>query len=98
MKIFLSSCSVNEDNEEEYALNAKVITYFCFPTLNKAIALRDGDILIFNPLTNHCCSKKVKNISNDVHIYSLYLKSKHVSLNDNSIQLTSLQKKHVKDM
>ena len=92
---FLSSCSVNEDNGEDYNMKSKVITYFCFPTLNKAIALRDGDILIFNPLTIHCCSKKVMTISNDVHIYSMYLKSKHVSLNDNATELTTLQKQYL---
>ena len=86
---FLSVCSVKEGNENSYDINSQVITYFCFPTLNKAVCLRDGDILVFNPLTYHCCSKKNKTIKNDVHIYSLYLKSKHVSLNDNSIQLSS---------
>ena len=88
---FLSSCSINEDSNKDYELHSKVITYFCFPTLRKAISLRDGDILIFNPLTYHCCSKKRKEVTNNVHIYSLYLKSKHVSLNDNSAGLTELQ-------
>ena len=86
---FLSACSVNEDNGKRYELNSRVITNFCFPTLKKTVCLRDGDILIFNPLTYHCCSKKEQNVLNDVHIYSLYLKSKHVSLNDNSIELPS---------
>ena len=89
---FLSSCSVNEESKKEYELHSNVITYFCFPTLRKAIALRDGDILIFNPLTYHCCSKKNDCITNNVHIYSLYLKSKHVSQNDNSKILTEFQR------
>ena len=79
-------------------MKTKIITYFYFPTLKKAISLRDGDILIFNPLTYHCCSKKRKDIKHNVHIYSLYLKSKHVSLNDNSVGLTQLQKYHMKAM
>ena len=95
MKTFLSSCSVHEDDNSEYKMSSRILTYFCFPSLNKAIALRDGDILIFNPLTIHCCSKKIADIRNDVHIHSLYLKSKHVSLNDNGIKLSSLQQEYL---
>ena len=93
---FLSACSVNENNKEHsYKMQSEILTYFCFPTLNTAISLRDGDILLFNPLTYHCCSRKRYAVSNDVHIYSLYLKSKHVSLNKNATELTNLQKEYL---
>ena len=96
---FLSACSINEDdNEDEYKKQSKVCTYFCFPTLKKAVSMRDGDILLFNPLTYHCCSKKKDGVKNDLHIYSLYLKSKQVSLNDNSIQLTPKQQGYLSNL
>ena len=52
---FLLACSVNENNKEHnYKIESEIVTYFCFPTLNTAISMRDGDVLLFHPLTHHC--------------------------------------------
>jgi hypothetical protein len=35
-----------------------IICYFCFPTLNLAVPLREGDVLLFNALVPHCVSSR----------------------------------------
>ena len=73
--------SVTEDN---------IIVYFCFPWLGMAVALRPGDILIFNPLEPHAVSSHVKK-GYEVLALSMYLKTAIVGLNDNTIELTTIQ-------
>ena len=73
--------SVTEDN---------IIVYFCFPRLGMAVALRPGDILIFNPLEPHAVSSRVKK-GDEVLVLSMYLKTAIVGLNDNTIELTAVQ-------
>ena len=34
-----------------YEMSQEIAVYFCFPTCGKAIGLRPGDILLFNPLS-----------------------------------------------
>ena len=64
--------------------------YFCFPRLGMAVALRPGDILIFNPLEPHAVSSRVKK-GDEVLVLSMYLKTAIVGLNDNTIELTAVQ-------
>ena len=77
---------VAEAEEGEYKLESDVVTHFCFPTHGLAVALRNGDMLLFNPCVPHCCSKQEKKYENvDVYMNSFYLKTNVVGLNDNRI-------------
>ena len=67
-----------------------ILAYFCFPTLGVAIPLRAGDQFIFNPCVPHMVSSRCHN-EIDIVVVSLYLKSKVVGLNDNSVPLTPEQ-------
>ena len=71
----------------------EIAQYFCFPTCGYAVALRPGDVLVFNPHVHHCLSKKSPQYAGKrVHVSSLYTKTKHVTGNDKSIELTEKQK------
>ena len=81
---FWSATSVITD--QQFQLNDEVHNFFCFPNHGVAVALRPGDILIFNPQVTHCVSSQ--KTSRDVICLSLYLKTAIVGKNDNSLQLT----------
>ena len=88
MKIFFSVFQCVVDDEKDcYEIESPVIQHFCFPSFGKAIAIRNGDVLLFNPTVYHCLSKKESLFLNlNVFVNSFYLKSKIVGLNDNSIE------------
>ena len=69
--------------------------YFCFPRLGIAVALRPGDLLIFNPLEPHAISSRCNN-DDQIFCISMYMKSAIVGLNDNSIELTPMQELIIK--
>ena len=75
MKIFLSTLQVIVDNaENEYKLDSPIVHHFCFLEAGRAVAMRNGDILLFNPTKYHCMSKKEKIVdNNDVYVNSFYL-------------------------
>jgi hypothetical protein len=77
-------------DEDGYGFNDRIIAYFCFPRLGIAVALRAGDVLIFNPSEPHAVSSRCDE-NDDVHCVSMYLKTAVVSLNDNSIPITNQQ-------
>ena len=60
-----------------------IVCYFCFPRIGCAVALRPGDILMFNPQEPHCISSRC-NSDDQVYCISCYLKTRVVGLNDNS--------------
>jgi hypothetical protein len=67
---FLSCLSADVSAKKD-----EVIYYFCFPEYKIAVPLRSGDVIVFNPLTLHCCS----NSSNaDNFIWSAYVSEKTV--------------------
>ena len=70
--------------------DSEILNYFCFPEYGYAVALRHGDILLFNPLVEHCDSSK--RVDHDVFCCSLYVKSKLVGGNNNTEELTMDQK------
>jgi hypothetical protein len=75
-------------NVDKYDLDAEVCNLFTFAEQGIAVALRPGDMLIFNPLYHHCLSSRTSFYeSNDVFCLSLYLKTAVVGQNDNSIPL-----------
>jgi hypothetical protein len=72
-------------------LDDDVALYFTFPTLGLAIALRPGDILVFNPAVYHSVSSR-RNPNQDVWCTSLYTKNAVVGGNDNSQEISQIQK------
>jgi hypothetical protein len=82
-------------DDDGYGFNDRIIAYFCFPRLGIAVALRAGDILIFNPSEPHAVSSRTDQ-NDDVYCVSMYLKTAVVSLNDNSIPITNQQKHYLR--
>jgi hypothetical protein len=68
----------------------RVVAYFCFPRLGIAVALRPGDLLIFNALEPHAISSRCHK-SDKLLCVSMYLKTAVVGLNNNDIKLTEKQ-------
>ena len=75
----------------EYKSKMPVCQYFCFPQFGLAIAIRPGDILLFNPNIYHCLSMKTENYKTDVHVTSAYMKTAHAGDNNNRKELTDIQ-------
>ena len=72
---------------DRYKMEAEVSNYFTFAEEGIAVALRPGDMLLFNPLYHHCLSSRTSNYKNkDVFCLSLYLKTAVVGGNDNSVR------------
>lgn len=70
---------------DNYDMDAEVSNYFAFPEQGIAVALRPGDMLIFNPRYQHCLSSRSSCYKNkDVFCLSMYLKTAVVGGNDNS--------------
>ncbi|KAI2495244.1 hypothetical protein MHU86_19298 [Fragilaria crotonensis] len=61
---------------DRYSMDADVSNYFTFAEQGIAVALRPGDMLIFNPLYHHCLSSRTSAFQSvDVFCLSLYLKT-----------------------
>ena len=75
-------------------LDDVVVAYFCFPRLGIAVALRPGDVLIFNPREPHVVSSCSRD-SDKILCLSTYLKTAIVGLNDTAIPLTTEQERCV---
>lgn len=67
---------------EAPSLNNPIVLYMCFPTLNTAVGLRNGDLLMFNPLIPHCVSTRCDS-GTEVYCVSMYMKSLLVGGSDN---------------
>jgi hypothetical protein len=90
----LTTASIMALKEEidQYEMNADVSNYFVFAEQGIAVALRPGDILIFNPKYHHCASSRTSAYENkDVFSMSLYLKSAIVGKNNNNMPLTDTE-------
>ena len=76
-----------QDNDQ-YMMDAAICNYFTFAEQGIAVALRPGDMLIFNPLYHHCLSSRTARYENDdVFCLSLYLKTAVVGQNDNRLPM-----------
>ena len=72
------------EDVDKYRLDAEVSSYFAFPEQGITVALRPGDMLIFNPPYQHCVSSRSSAFENkDVFCLSLYLKMAIIGGNDN---------------
>lgn len=75
-----------DESTGNYRLDCKPIGYFCFPDQGTSVALRPGDILIFNAQKyNHCNSSPVpiNCVEQPVYNISLYLKTAVMAGNSN---------------
>ena len=85
----LFTVMVDDDEKEEstqVCTNSKppIVNHFVFPTFGVAVALQNGDILIFNTQYHHCCAHKGKAyLEKDVFLSSHYLKTAVTGGNDN---------------
>ena len=66
--------------------NAPISNYFCFPQQGVSVALRPGDLLLFNPHVYHSVSSR--STKNDVYCISFYMKIAYIGGNDNKQQLS----------
>jgi hypothetical protein len=81
------------DDIDKYRLDTEISNYFVFPEQGVLVALRPGDILIFNPLYQHCISSRSSAFENkDVFCLSLYLKTAIIGGNDNQKKLQQERK------
>ena len=67
---------------EPPVLDGCIVCYMCFPTLGIAVALRNGDLLLFNPLIPHCVSTRCNGVK-EAYCVSMYMKSLLVGGADN---------------
>ena len=73
--------------------DSEILKYFTFST-GVSVGLRSGDILLFNPLIEHCISSNTDTCKqSDVYCSSFYFKSMVLGLNDNRIPFEEDQKK-----
>jgi hypothetical protein len=78
----------------DYSLDEPITQYFVFPEFGLSVALRPGDILLFNPLYYHSISSRAEaSLKNDSYCLSYYLKTAVVGGNDNSLKLTDVETK-----
>ena len=74
--------------EQYYTMNDHIVQYFCFPTYAFCVAMKPGDVIIFNPNIYYCLSKKTQYYENiDVYPAIMYMKASQLGRNNNSIPL-----------
>jgi ectoine hydroxylase-related dioxygenase (phytanoyl-CoA dioxygenase family) len=84
----MASAHALREDVDQYKMDADVSNYFFFAEQGITVALRPGDMLIFNPKYHHCLSSRTSAYENeDVFSLSLYLKSAAVGKNNNTIPL-----------
>ena len=81
---------IDASKKETFQWDAAICCFFTFPELGFAVALRPGDILVFNPTTYHCISSRA-NPNQHIWCTTLYLKNAVVGGNNNSLPLTATQ-------
>jgi hypothetical protein len=78
-----------QEHIDRYSMETQVCNYFTFPEQGIAVALRPSDMLLFNPLYQHCLSSRTSFYENkDEFCLSLYLKTAIFGKNDNTLPLT----------
>jgi hypothetical protein len=83
--------NLEADKSKLFSLDNAVTSYFTFPTLGFAVALRPGDVLYFNPTIYHSVLSRCDPQKN-IWCTSLYTKNTVVGGNDSSVTLDFYQK------
>ena len=79
---------IEQNTKSYYRPNSKICKYFTFNN-GSSVAMRSGDILVFNPTIPHCVSSTTDDYSDDkVFCVSHYFKSLIAGRNDNTIKFT----------
>jgi hypothetical protein len=78
----MSVVQAHIDNHD-YQVDDRIICYFAFPRIGRAVALRPGDFLLFNPQEPHAISSRCC-AGDEVFCISSYLKTGVAGGNDNS--------------
>ncbi len=78
----MSIVQAHIDNHD-YQVDDRILCYFAFLRNGTAVALWPGDFLLFNPRELHSISSRCK-LGDTIFCISYYLKTRVVSLNDNS--------------
>ena len=79
----------SQNGSSSYDMSCKVAKYFTFDD-GESVALRSGDILVFNPTIPHCVSSTTNEYQNDkVFCISHYFKSLIAGRNNNLIEFVS---------
>ena len=81
-----------ETNGAPFTDNDDICLYFTFPDLGYSIALRPGDILIFNPQKYHSVSSRC-DPTKPIWCTSLYLKNAVVGGNNNKMEFDTIEKR-----
>ena len=85
--------SIHQLNVSGHYGDDRIVQYFVFPSCGYAIALRPGDVIVFNPHEHHCLSKKAPAFYElRVHVSTMYVKTPHISKNDKTAVLTEEEK------
>ena len=79
----MSTMIVLSDNMEQLEYDSPILMYMCFPQQGVSVALRHGDILLFNPLIPHGSSSRTSTMNNVITI-ALYTKTGNIGGNDNT--------------
>ena len=79
-----------------YSMSDDICYYFVFAKYGVVVALRPGDVLLFNPLAYHSVMTPV-NPANEVWCCSLYWKMGVIGKNDNIMPLTELEKEWLRN-
>ena len=88
----LSTTQSLPSNGVSYVINEAIVQYFVFPEIGLSVALRPGDLMLFNPLLYHSLSSKTEYAKElDIYSMSLYLKTAIVGENNNTQRLTEYQ-------
>ena len=81
---FYLSCLTVLWDRKDYPMDCPKVQYFVFPADGVAVALRPGDVLLFNPGVPHCASSRC-HFGNDIVVGSFYLKSALVGGHNNDL-------------
>ena len=82
------------DEIKEYTIDSPVVAYFVMPRYDISLAMRVGDVIIFNAKEWHALSSRV-NEKCEYQTVAMHVKSKVMGKNDNSIPHdSSLDNKH----
>jgi hypothetical protein len=94
---FFLSCLTVLWSRKDYPFKCKPVQFFVFPEDGVAVALRPGDILLFNPFVPHCASSRC-HFKDDIIVGSFYLKSALVGGHDNDRPVISNPERRISCM
>ena len=92
VQVHCDSDVVINDEDSYFKKNCKISKYFNFDD-GESVAMRSGDILIFNPTIPHCVSSTTESyINEEVFCISHYFKSLIAGRNNNKIEFSPCNK------